>query len=116
MKEKANAIVLRINSGEPVIITATQITEIINIFENLGEYEKSVRLQRFFLTKNSIRIVPTTKNDILEAHEVVKKFKENKMSLNDAIAYVTMIKEGIKTIYSFDKCFDLFKDIERVTE
>lgn len=114
LKKKANNLVLRINEGEVVGITIIQLSEVIRVFENLKEYEIAFRLQKFFLKNTSIKKYPVYGKDLILAHSIVDKYKDNKISFNDAIAYIIMKREDIKEIYSFDKHFDMFSDIKRL--
>ena len=114
LKKRANDLVLRINRGEPVGICVIQLSEVIRVFENLKEHETAFRLQKFFLKSPKIKKFPVYEEDLLHAHGVVDKYGDNKISFNDAIAYIVMKREDIEEIYSFDKHFDIFNDIKRL--
>ena len=51
--------------------------------------------------------------DYLKALAVAE---DHQVGANDAIAYVLMKESGLNRIYSFDKDFDGFKDIDRIIE
>jgi len=40
--------------------------------------------------------------------------KDNSISANDALAYLLMKKYNLKEAYSFDKHFDILKDVTRL--
>jgi|JRYF01.1.fsa_nt_gb predicted nucleic acid-binding protein len=114
LKKNSRKIVKRVTEGEKVHITTTQISEAANILEKLTEQDISIRIQRFLLEHPSFRIIETTVQDMKDAHRVVETYKDNKIGLNDAIAYVTMQKLNCKEIYTFDKHFDIFQDVVRI--
>lgn len=116
LKKRANNLVLRINEGEPVGICVIQLSEVIKVFENLKEHEIAYRLQKFFLKNLTIKKFSVNEKDLYLAHNIVDKYRDNKISFNDAIAYIIMKRENIKEIYSFDKHFDIFSDIKRLEE
>jgi predicted nucleic acid-binding protein len=58
-------------------------------------------------------ICEVSKDDYLNAISVTE---DQKVGVNDALAYVLMKKRAIQTIYSFDKDFDNLADIHRVIE
>lgn len=103
-----------INDEETVYITTTQISETSNVVESSLGHEASIRVQKFLLDNPSIQVVEITHLDMLNAHQIVEKYKENKIGFNDAIAYISMIKTNCTEIYTFDKHFDIFPDIKRV--
>lgn len=114
LKKRANNLVSRINEGESVAISIIQLSEVIRVFENLKEYETAFRLQNFFLKNPAIKKFPVYEKDLILAHDIVNKYRDNKISFNDAIAYIIMKREDINEIYSFDKHFDIFSDIKRL--
>lgn len=42
--------------------------------------------------------------------------KEDEVGLNDAIAWVIMMNNEVKEIYSFDRDFDKLKGVKRVSD
>jgi predicted nucleic acid-binding protein len=58
-------------------------------------------------------ICEVTQQDYLKAISLAEDYH---VGTNDALAYILMKKENIQTIYSFDKDFDIFTDIQRVIE
>lgn len=116
LKKNSRKIVKRVTNGEEVHITTIQISEAANILEKLTEPDISIRIQRFLLEHPSFKIIETTVQDMKDAHRVVETYKDNKIGLNDAIAYVTMQNINCKEIYTFDKHFDVFHDVHRIEE
>lgn len=116
IKKNARTIVDRIFSGEEVYITTIQISEAANILERLTESAISIRIQRFFLEHPSFNIIETTVQDMRDAHRIVETYENNKIGLNDAVAYITMQKVPCEEIYTFDKHFDIFPGIHRIEE
>jgi len=114
LKKRANNLVLRINNGESVGICVIQLSEVIRVFENLKEHEIAFRLQKFFLKSPTIKKFPVYEEDLMHAHSLVFRYKDNEISFNDAVAYSVMKREDIGEIYSFDKHFDVFDDIKRL--
>lgn len=114
LKDNANKLFLRINSGEKVGISLVQILEVIKIFENVKQHQTALRLQKFFLETPTIQKYMLKEDDLLQAHYLAGQYKENKISFNDLLAYIVMKRENIKKIYSFDKHFDIFPDITRL--
>ena len=58
-------------------------------------------------------VCEVSKDDYLKAISVTE---DQKVGVNDALAYVLMKRESIQTVYSFDKDFDAFTDISRIIE
>ncbi len=101
---------------ETVYITSIQISEIVNIIESSVNNKTSIRVQKFLLDNPAIKIIEITHQDMINAHQIVEQYKENKIGFDDAIAYVGMIKKDCTEIYTFDKHFDIFPGIKRIVE
>ena len=52
----------------------------------------------------------------IDADIIATKNKDNKIGFNDTIAYISVIKTSWTEIYTFDKHFDIFKEIKCVTK
>lgn len=114
MKNAIN-IMERLRKGEETVyITSIQVSETLNIVESSTNIETSIRVQKFILDNPFIKIIEITHLDMINAHQIVKQYRENKIGFNDAIAYIGMIKTNCTEIYTFDKHFDIFPDIKRV--
>ncbi len=112
-KEAAKIILGRINEGEKVACSVVHFSELCNILEYYMSFEGSLELEKGLLLRRNIQICDVTQEDYLSA---VATAEQNSVGLNDALAYVMMKKAGITKIYTFDKHFDCFSDIERLTE
>ena len=110
-KETAKKIVERINEGENVCLSVVHFSEMCNIIEYYMSFEKALILEKGLLLRKNIQICEVNQDDYINAVAVAEQYS---VGLNDALAYVLMKKTGITKIYSFDKHFDCFKDINRV--
>lgn len=113
MKETAAKIVGRINNGEKIGITTAQISEIANLLETHSPDRASL-VKEFLIKAPNVKIYTVIRATLDEAHSVTLEYSANKISLNDSIAYVTMIKHGYNEIYSFDKDFDTLSGVKRI--
>lgn len=101
----------RIEEGEEVAMTSVHISEVVNIVESGLGLQRSLGFLAWTIAMDSIHIYPTTIEDY-EASLTIAK--ESGVSANDAIAYLVMMDHELTEIYSFDKHFDQFKDIQRI--
>ncbi|OPY24855.1 MAG: PIN domain protein [Methanobacterium sp. PtaU1.Bin242] len=114
MKNAIN-IMERLRKGnETVYITSIQISETLNLIESSTNTETSIRVQKFLLDNPFIKIIEITHIDMINAHQIVKQYRSNKIGFNDAIAYIGMLKTMCTEIYTFDKHFDIFPEIKRI--
>lgn len=111
MKEKAKEIIKRINDGEEVITTVVHISEISNILKRALSIEDLYSLLIGLFSLDNVRIVDVTESDYLSAIELMRELK---LDPNDCLAVVTMQREGIREIYTFDRGFDRVSGIRRV--
>ena len=112
-KEAAKKILGRINEGEEVYCSVVHFSEICNILEYYMQLEEALALEKGLLLRRNIRICEVTEDDYVSAVSVAE---QHQVGLNDALAYVLMKRADTSKIYSFDKHFDSFQDIERVAE
>jgi len=112
IKESAKSIVKRINNGEEIGITVVQIAEIANLLENYLPLNEALKVEEFLLLARNVKVFDVTKRDCLRALKVAR---EKKVGLSDAIAYVIMIDNNVKEIYSFDRDFDRL-NVKRITD
>ncbi len=113
MKETAKKIVARISEGEKVTTSVVHFSEVCNILEDYLPLEEALLLEKGLLYRENILICEVTQEDYLKAVSMAEDYR---VGANDALAYILMKKEDISAIYSFDKDFDVFNDIQRVTE
>jgi hypothetical protein len=111
IKQAAQKIVKRINEGEKIAISVVNMTEIANILEAHMSLDEALSIEEFLI--RFAKLVSVNKQQYLEA---IKIAKEKKVSLNDALTYVIMLKNKIYEIYSFDKDFDKLEGIQRLYE
>ena len=112
-KQAAKSLLGRINEGERVACSVVHFSELCNILEYYMSFEGALELEKGLLLRRNIQICEVTQEDYLNAAATAEL---HHVGLNDALAYVLMKREGITKIYSFDKHFDCFSDIERRTE
>ncbi len=113
MKEAAKKIVARISQGEKVATSVVHFSEVCNILEDYLPREEAVLLEKGLLFRENLLIFEVTPQDYLKAISVAESFH---VGVNDALAYILMQREGIAAIYSFDRDFDVFTDIQRITQ
>jgi uncharacterized protein len=113
LKETAKKIVARISAGEKVVTSVVHFSEVCNILEDYLPFEEATLLEKGLLYRENIEIFEVTAQDYLEA---VALSESNHVGANDALAYILMQKENVRTIYSFDKDFKAFNDIKQIIE
>ena len=113
IKEAAKKIVARISAGEKVVSSVVHFSEVCNILEDYVPYEEALVLEKGLLLRENIQIHEVSQDDYINAIPITE---QHQIGLNDALAYVLMKKVETQKIYSFDKHFDYFTDLERVTE
>jgi len=113
IKEAAKKIVARISAGEKVVSSVVHFSEVCNILEDYLPYEEALILEKGLLLRENIQIHEVSQDDYINAIPITE---QHQIGLNDALAYVLMKKVETQKIYSFDKHFDYFADLERVTE
>ena len=102
-KEKAKLILRRVESGEETVITTVvRVGEVANTLEAKAGLETALSFVENVLLAENIGVLPVLYEDYLKALSIAK---ENRVSLNDALAYVKMITKGVNEIYTFDNHF-----------
>ena len=112
IKDSARRIVARVNSGERVMTTVVHLAEVANILEDYMPLDEALAVEEALLFKDSIDIVPVSREGCFAA---LQEARERQVGLSGAMAYVTMKENGVAEVYSFDKDFDRFRDIARVS-
>jgi uncharacterized protein len=113
IKEAAKKIISRINEGEKVVTSVVHFSEVCNILDDHMPLEEAIEVEKDLLLRENILVCEVTENDYLNAISIAE---DQRVGVNDALAYALMKKAAIHKIYSFDKDFDLFNDIKRITE
>ena len=110
IKEGAKAIVSRLEAGEDAAMTAAHLSEVLNIIEAGLGLDRSLGFLAWIGASENVEVMPV---DIEDYETALSIAREEKVSANDALAYLSMQRRGIREIYSFDKHFDRFEDIVR---
>lgn len=113
IKEAAKKIISRINEDEEVATSVVHFSEVCNILEDCLPLKEALNIERGVLLRDNILIYKVSREDYLKAFSVAE---DQQVGANDALAYVAMKEARLRKIYSFDKDFDVFKDINRVVE
>ena len=113
IKANARRIVARINDGEEVVTSTIHVSEIANVLEGWMPLAHAMAVQQGLCTRDSVRILPTAKDDLLEALAISS---EAGLGLSDALAIALMREEELREVYSFDRDFDHLPDVQRVSE
>lgn len=113
IKEAAKRIVTRISAGEEVVTSVVHFSEVCNVLDDHLPFEEALALEKGLLLRENIRILEATQNDYLNG---VSISEQHHIGINDSLAYVIMKKLEVVRLYSFDKHFDYFSDVERLTE
>ena len=112
IKESAKEIIQRVNDGEEVLTTVVHLGEMANLLENFMQHDAALRVIRGILLKENIEVIEVSPEDYLSALPIAEEYG---VSLNDALAYIVMRERDMREIYSFDKDFDRFTDIVRIS-
>ncbi|HUK84934.1 MAG TPA: type II toxin-antitoxin system VapC family toxin [Candidatus Acidoferrum sp.] len=113
IKQAAKNIVDRISKGEKVVTSVVHFSEVCNVLEDHLPFGEAILLEKGLLYRENISICEVAQEDYIKAVSIAE---DHKVGINDALAYLLMKDQAIQTIYSFDKDFDVFADIKRVTE
>ena len=111
IKDEAKTILKRIEQDEEVATTTAHLSEVVNIIETGLNLQKSLGFLAWAITKENVKVYRVAQEHYEKALPVAK---ENRISANDAVAYLRMKTHGITEIYSFDKHFDQLRDVKRI--
>jgi Predicted nucleic acid-binding protein, contains PIN domain len=101
IKERAREILRRIDRGEDrVVTTVVHVSEIANVIESLANLTKAIEVVESVLNSENVTVLDVTKEDYMAVTLVAR---ERGVSVNDALAYVVMVRLGIREIYTFDE-------------
>lgn len=112
IKEAAKRIVTRVNAGEQVVTSVVHFGEISNILEDYLPLNDAVSVERALCLRENVGIIHVAREDFIEALE---EAGSHEVGVNDALAYVLMKRNHLGELYSFDRDFDRFKDVRRLT-
>ncbi|RLE81132.1 MAG: VapC toxin family PIN domain ribonuclease [Thermoprotei archaeon] len=94
---------MRVNEGERVLTTVVHLGEVANILEDVAGSGLAASFIQDLLLKENVFVEPVTVNDNLEGAMMAL---QKGVSVNDAVAYLTMRRKGVTEIYTFDKHFE----------
>jgi len=101
IKERAREILRKIDRGEDrVVTTVVHVSEVANVIESLANLTKAIEVVESVLNSENVTVLDVTKEDYMAATLVAR---ERGVSVNDALAYVAMMRLGIGEIYTFDE-------------
>lgn len=112
IKDEAKTILKGIERDEEEVATTTaHLSEVVNIIETGLNLQKSLGFLAWAITKENVKVYTVAEQHYEKALPIAK---ENKISANDALAYLYMEMHDITEIYSFDKHFDQLRDVKRL--
>jgi len=111
VKDEAKGIVERIEKGEEAAMTTAHLSEVVNIIETGSGLQESLGFLAWVLSKKNVKVYPVS---IQHYEAAMPLAKDNGISANDALAYLSMKAHKLREIYSFDKHFDQLEDIVRL--
>lgn len=111
IKDRAKAIVTRIDEGELVATSVVHLGEIFNLLESHLPLDRALLLERGILARENIEVLPVSREDYVAA---AMKARAKEIGLNDLLAWVLMEKAGFSEVYSFDKDFDRMDGLTRI--
>jgi len=111
IRDAAKEIVRRIQKGEKVALTIVQLAEIANILEKYMPPHAALDVEKYLLYAPHVAIYGV---DLGMCREALRVAETNYIGFSDAVAYVAMLRSGIREIYSFDRDFDKLSGIKRV--
>ncbi len=103
IKNASKEIFKRVNAGEEVITTVVHLTEVANVLEDVANLSHAISFLKDILLKRNVIVEEVNNKDYMES---VLLAEEKRVSINDALAYLLMKREGIEDIYTSDKHFE----------
>ncbi|MEM2368534.1 MAG: type II toxin-antitoxin system VapC family toxin [Candidatus Bathyarchaeia archaeon] len=110
--KKSRDLLLKIALGEVEAYTSV-ITwdEIVWVVRKVFDLESSLEQGRRFLSFPNLKFLAVKRSIILKAQELLEKYK---IKPRDAIHAATALENKITNIASYDKDFDVIKEIKRI--
>jgi hypothetical protein len=103
LKTTSQEIFKRVNEGEEVITTVVHLSEVANLLEDAANLSFSISFLKDILLKRNVHVEAVHDRDYMESAVLAE---ENRVSINDALAYLIMIRTDVEEIYTFDKHFE----------
>ena len=114
IKEEAKKIIQKINDEEgEFCISLIQLSEIVNLLKSAMSWEQLKQFLMGLISNNAIEIVEISRLLYINAIDKITKYN---MDANDISAYLIMKEKNINQIYTFDKHFQNFGDINCLPE
>jgi predicted nucleic acid-binding protein len=114
--ESAQINLKKILSKYKIIISELIANEVLTFIRRKDGYYEAVRASKALFESRNITIYVPNRNNIEESNKIFCKYngKLNEFSFTDASIVNMMQQENIKTIFSFDSDFDIFKELIRL--
>jgi len=113
IKAHARAIVTRINDGEEVATSCVHVMEVANLLEDWMPLADAREILIGLAARDNVEIFAVERRDLLAALAVGS---DANVGASDALAAVLMRAAGIAEVYSFDRDFDRFEDLRRISQ
>ncbi len=113
IKANAQAIVSRINRGEEVATSTVHLAEVASILEERMPLDDARTIQLGLCHRETVQLLPVARPDFIEA---LSLGGEAAVGTPDALAVVLMKARGLNEVYSFDRDFDHFEGVHRITQ
>lgn len=100
---------------EKELVTSQEvIDETLNWLTRKVPKNITYELGNILLSEDIAKILQSTKEDKINALEIIKKYSEHNLSFTDAISFTVIKKLKIKEIFSLDKDFNLLKGVNNI--
>ncbi len=93
--------------------STVHLSEIANVLEGNLEARASLDILRSLALNENLVVDAVSRDDCASA---TGEMEDVRVGFNDAIAHVVMRRNRLREIYSFDKDFDRFADLTRITD
>ena len=113
IKAHARAIVTRINEGERVVTSVVHLNEVANILEAWLPLDDARTILQGLCVRETVEILGADRRDLLEA---LSLGLDAGAGASDALAAVLMRAHGVEGVYSFDRDFDRFDGLTRISQ
>ncbi len=112
IKDHARAIVARISHGETVVTSTVHVIEVANILEDRLPLVDAQTVEKGLIERDTVDILPVEGAHLVEGLAVAS---EVGTGTSDGLAVTLMREVGLTEVYSFDRRFDRFEGIRRVS-
>lgn len=104
------------DNREPLVTTDYVIDETLTLLRARGRAERAIALgDRFFAgTDELVTVVFLTEQDIQDAWETFRQYRDKDWSFTDCSSKVVMERLGIATAFAFDQHFRQFGSVQFV--